>query len=72
MSGAGMRIILLLIVAAAAGCNAGGDEAQPVTGRERDSVLGASKLPGAAGVRAALRAADSAAARSARIDSVDR
>ena len=69
---AGMRAILILMVTAAAGCNAGAKEAQPATQRERDSVIGASKLPGAAGVRGALRAADSAAARSARIDSGDR
>ena len=65
-----MRMILVLLVSAAAAC--GKEEAQPATQRERDSVIGASKLPGAAGVRGALRAADSAAARSARIDSVDR
>lgn len=38
--------------------------------RERDSVLGASELPGARGVRGALDASDSAAARNARLDSI--
>jgi hypothetical protein len=38
--------------------------------RSRDSALGASKLPGAQGVRGALMASDSAAARNARLDSV--
>ena len=38
--------------------------------RERDSTIGASRLPGAQGVSGALRAADSAAARLAREDSV--
>lgn len=38
--------------------------------RERDSVLGVSRLPGATGVRGALRAQDSAAAQNARLDSV--
>ena len=48
-------------------------EAQPVASeRDRDSLLGASKLPGAAGVRGALRATDSAATRRARVDSVER
>jgi hypothetical protein len=42
---------------------------QATTERERDSVIGASRLPGATGVRGALRVADSAAARNARIDS---
>jgi hypothetical protein len=37
--------------------------------RERDSVLGGSSLPGASGVRGALRVSDSAEARNARIDS---
>jgi hypothetical protein len=39
------------------------------TERERDSGIGASRLPGAGGVRGALRVSDSAAARNARIDS---
>ena len=42
----------------------------PDSPRTRDSVLGASKLPGAQGVRGALGASDSAAARNARLDSV--
>jgi hypothetical protein len=42
----------------------------PQSQRSRDSVLGASKLPGARGVRGALGAADSAAARNARLDSI--
>jgi hypothetical protein len=45
---------------------------QPHTQRERDSVLGASRLPGAAGVRGALRVSDSAAARRAVEDSAAR
>ena len=39
--------------------------------RERDSVLGESRLPGAQGIRGALRVSDSASARQARLDSVD-
>ena len=38
--------------------------------RQRDSVLGASQLPGATGVRHALEASDSGAARRRREDSV--
>ncbi len=38
--------------------------------RQRDSVLGASRLPGAAGVRHALELSDSGAARRRREDSV--
>jgi hypothetical protein len=39
-----------------------------LTKRERDSMLGASQLPGAQGVRGALKASDSAAARRERED----
>ena len=66
-----MRPIILFLVLAAA-CTSDSKPVQPATQRERDSVLGASKLPGAQGVRGALRAADSAVARNARLDSVDR
>ncbi len=38
--------------------------------RQRDSILGESALPGAQGVRGALRAADSAEARQRRLDSL--
>jgi hypothetical protein len=38
--------------------------------RSRDSALGASTLPGAQGVRGALRASDSAEVRNARLDSL--
>jgi hypothetical protein len=59
---------VLLIVTA---CSPGKDRSQrPATQHERDSVLGASRLPGATGVRGALRAQDSAAARNSRLDSV--
>jgi len=65
-----MRWIFLFLLVG--GCTSEGGHARPATQRERDSVLGASKLPGAAGVRGAIRAADSAGARNARLDSVDR
>jgi hypothetical protein len=54
------------------GCGPKPDEGSkpPRTERERDSVIGASRLPGAGGVRGALRESDSAAARNARLDSV--
>ena len=65
-----MRWIFFLLLLGA--CTSDSGQARPGTQRERDSVLGASKLPGAAGVRGALRATDSASARNARLDSVDR
>jgi hypothetical protein len=64
-----MRLVhtssLLLLVLA---CDSNRNE-PALSQRERDSLIGASRLPGAAGVRGALRAADSAAARSAHYDS---
>jgi hypothetical protein len=62
-------VFFLLLVGA---CSSDSRPARPATQRQRDSALGASKLPGAQGVRGALREADSAAARNARLDSVDR
>lgn len=45
-------------------------DADTLTARQRDSILGESSLPGARGVGGALRAADSAAARARRADSI--
>jgi hypothetical protein len=60
--------VLLLAIAA---CSKGETTAKkPLTQRERDSAIGASNLPGAAGVRGALRAADSAQARNNRLDTI--
>lgn len=41
-----------------------------MTQRQRDSVLGQSRLPGAQGVTKAMSAADSARARNAQLDSI--
>jgi len=45
-------------------------KAPPPTERQVDSAIGQSRLPGAAGVRGALRVSDSARARNARLDSL--
>jgi hypothetical protein len=59
-----------MLVFAIQGCSGGqGEGNEPASRREQDSIIGASKLPGAQGVSAATRAADSAAARRAREDS---
>ena len=66
-------IIALLAVCTLAGCTdrkKESDTRPPPTRRERDSMIGESRLPGAQGVRGALRAADSAAARQKRIDAI--
>jgi hypothetical protein len=68
-----MLITGILLLAIPAGCSRPAD--RPSAGydrseRQRDSVLGASQLPGAAGVRHALELSDSGAARRSREDSV--
>jgi hypothetical protein len=62
-----------LLLATLMGCSRSAD--RPTGGndrseRQRDSALGASRLPGAAGVRHALEVSDSGAARRRREDSV--
>ncbi|MGH7497749.1 MAG: hypothetical protein ACREL3_02740 [Gemmatimonadales bacterium] len=66
----GATVLTMMILLGVAGC--GRD--QPAAGgvadeRKRDSVIGASQLPGAQGVRGALRVSDSADARRVREDS---
>jgi hypothetical protein len=64
------HLAALLLACALAGCGGKRSEAEaPTSRREQDSILGASKLPGAQGVSGAMKVADSAAARRAREDS---
>jgi hypothetical protein len=65
---AGFALLLTL------GCG-GGEDTAPIARdsaaqRARDSALGASGLPGATGISGSLKAADSAAARRQREDSI--
>lgn len=65
----------VLFCLALAGCSGGSPEAgaarpDTLTRRQRDSIIGASSLPGARGVGKALEASDAAAARSAALDSI--
>ncbi len=66
------RLVLGVLLVAGVGCSSGErvHTDAPDAQRTRDSAIGESQLPGAAGVRGALRAADSAEARRAREDSV--
>jgi hypothetical protein len=69
-----MRLTLALAVALVAACS-GGKPAKSAAGdslteRQRDSILARSRIPGASGVGAALRAADSTSARVRAADSV--
>jgi hypothetical protein len=65
-----MRVLVLLLLVV--GCTRGKQEQDVLDKRGHDSTIGASMLPGAAGVRGAVRAGDSAAARNLRIDSLER
>lgn len=69
-----MRIPLLFVAvvvwASCRGSAGEGGRPDTLTQRQRDSAIGASRLPGAQGVQKALGAADSAAARNARLDSL--
>jgi len=61
-------LILLALSTSLSSCRRTDSAPPPASERERDSIIGASQLPGAQGVRGALRASDSAAARRARED----
>ena len=66
------RILGLALAAVMTACSGEKPVAKkPMTQRERDSAIGASRLPGASGVRGALRAQDSIQARNNRLDSID-
>ena len=62
--------LALGVAVLASGCRAGATAGAGRTERERDSVIGQSKLPGARGVQGALGASDSARTRSATLDSI--
>ncbi len=63
-------LLCVLLVACGKGQPAGRAAGDTLTRRQRDSVLGASRLPGAQGIRGALRAQDTAVAQNARTDSI--
>ena len=64
---------LLAILGVLAGCGSSGtrEGRKPLSARAQESTLATSKLPGAAGVGAALRVSDSATARRKREAEVD-
>ena len=66
-----MRTMMSLAFVLAAACGGGNENAAPPpTKRQSDSIIGASKLPGAAGVRGAMAASDTMDARRRRADSI--
>ncbi len=65
------KLVLSACIVGAAACSPAEEAETPArTDRERDSLIGQSVLPGAQGVRGAMRVADSAAVRAARLDSI--
>ena len=72
MSG-GKTLTLAALGLGLIGCGTGeSDSRRDLTQREKDSILGASQIPGAKAVKRSLTSADSAAARQARLDSAER
>ena len=69
-----MRLLATLMCACALACSSGDKSAatshDSLTQRQRDSVIGASKIPGAGGVTKAMRAQDTAKAQAAALDSI--
>jgi hypothetical protein len=62
----------VLVTVSVVGCGESEpDERAALTQREKDSILGASQIPGARGVKRAMTSADSASARQARLDSAE-
>ena len=63
---AAIVVVNFLLVA----CAGSKPKLPPLTQRQHDSVIGASGLPGASGIRGAMRVVDSSKARNALLDSV--
>lgn len=66
----GVVAFLLVVSGCASGEKPGAGARDTLTQRQRDSVIGASRLPGAQGIQKAQAAQDSAAARNAQADSI--
>jgi len=67
-----MKTCMVVLAVMVLGCASEKKPARPeMTQRQRDSAIGESRLPGAQGVRGALRVQDSAQARNNRLDSIN-
>ena len=63
-------MLVVVLMACAKSAPSSHAAADTLTRRQKDSILGASRLPGAQGISKALSAQDSAAARNARVDTI--
>ena len=66
----GMAAMALTACSSGGKSTAAASDTTKLTQRQKDSVIGASKIPGAQGIQKAQRAQDSAAAQAARLDSI--
>ena len=66
-------LIVAAVAVSATACSKDETETKrDLTQREKDSILGASTIPGAKAVKRAMTSADSATARQSRLDSAER
>lgn len=66
-------LVVAVVALGASACSKDEPEVKrDLTQREKDSILGASTIPGAKAVKRAMTSADSAMARQARLDSAER
>jgi hypothetical protein len=63
------RLLASSILIALTACHSNAAPKAARSERERDSVIGASRLPGARGVQGALRVSDSAVSHQSQVDS---
>ena len=69
MTNRGLALAGAIVTLALAGCTKDEPESKPVRSqREKDSILANSQIPGAKAVKRAMKSADSASARQARLD----
>ena len=73
MSLRGLGLVIAAVAVGSTACGKGETETKrDLTQREKDSILGASTIPGAKAVKRAMKSADSATARQSRLDSAER
>jgi len=67
-----LGLVVAAVAVAVTACSNETETKRDLTQREKDSILGASTIPGAKAVKRAMTSADSATARQSRLDSAER